>query len=246
MTQAINEVLSTPLPHAPRPLAFSVIRVPYFLEPDFDETLPYVESNRQRLLKKWGGTAGWEEQKNRHDLKGRGEEAGIPYFNLDRLASNTMASHRLIQYIGKAYGLNASEAIYDLLNVYYFVDGHALNDRPKLAHVVSEELNKVLDEVDTVPTPDDILDFLNGDEGRKEIEDALRTLQEFGVSGIPKFIIEGERMVDGAARSDVFVRIFREIEKRGRIAREPIFGNILGIPKEVIERGSHTAEVMVA
>jgi len=108
------------------------------------------------------------------------------------------------------------------------------------------KLNKVLDEVDTVPTPDDILDFLNGDEGRKEIEDALRTLQEFGVSGIPKFIIEGESMVDGAARSDVFVRIFREIEKRGRIAREPVFGNILGIPKEVIERGSHTAEVMVA
>jgi hypothetical protein len=108
-------VLSEPLVPE-RPLAFSVIRVPFFLEPNYDETLPYIESNRDRLVKKWGGTAGWEEQKLRHDLKGRGLEAGIPHFNLDRLASNSMASHRLIQMLGKKYGLAVSEAIYDLLN----------------------------------------------------------------------------------------------------------------------------------
>ena len=50
-------------------------------------------------------------------LKGRGLAAGIPHFNLDRLASNSMASHRLIQHIGKRYGLHVSEALYDRLNV---------------------------------------------------------------------------------------------------------------------------------
>lgn len=67
-------------------------------------------------MKKWGGETGWNAQKKSHDLKGRGLEAGIPHFNLDRLASNTMASHRLIQMLGKQYGLAVSEAIYDLLN----------------------------------------------------------------------------------------------------------------------------------
>ena len=116
LTRAMGEVLSDPLPGAPRPVAFSVIRVPFFLEPNYDENKPYIESNRERLIKKWGGPVGWEQQKLRHDLKGRGLDAGIPHFNLDRLAANSMASHRLIQYLGKAYGLSVSEAVYDRLN----------------------------------------------------------------------------------------------------------------------------------
>ena len=118
LNTAMEHVLGEPLPGAPRPLAFSVVRVPFFLEPDYDEKKPFVESNRERLIKKWGGKRGWEEQKLRHDLKGRGIEAGIPKFNLDRLTANTMASHRLIQSIGKNYGLDISEAVYDRLNVY--------------------------------------------------------------------------------------------------------------------------------
>lgn len=95
-----------------------MIRVPFFLEPGYDENKPFVESNRDRLIQKWGGTRGWEEQKRRHDLKGRGLQAGIPHFNLDRLAANTMASHRLIQNLGKRFGLTVSEAVYDRLNEY--------------------------------------------------------------------------------------------------------------------------------
>lgn len=48
-------------------LACAVIRVPFFLEPDYDESLPYIESNRERLIKKWGGKEGWERQKLRHE-----------------------------------------------------------------------------------------------------------------------------------------------------------------------------------
>jgi predicted DsbA family dithiol-disulfide isomerase len=235
LNRAIHKVLSEPLVPE-RPLAFSVIRVPFFLEPNYDETLPYIESNRDRLVKKWGGTAGWEEQKLRHDLKGRGLEAGIPHFNLDRLASNSMASHRLIQMLGKKYGLAVSEAIYDLLNEYYFVEGHSLNDRPRLAKVVAEKLEAMLEEP---PSANQLLDFLNGNEGRKEIEAALQTLDQMGVHGIPKFIIEGRTVVDGAARSEVFVKIFREIEAKGEIHSGPLFGEILGIETGTIEAGSH-------
>ena len=48
-------------------LVFAVIRVPFFLEPDYDESLPFIESNRDRLIKKWGGKQGWELQKQRHE-----------------------------------------------------------------------------------------------------------------------------------------------------------------------------------
>ena len=201
-------------------------------------------TNRERLVHKWGGPRGWEEQKLRHDLKGRGREAGIPHFNLDRLAANSMASHRLIQHLGKTYGLDVSEAIYDKLNEYYFVEGNSLNDRPLLAKTVATELQKLLP--DNAPTEPQLLDFLNGDEGREEIEAALYKLQQLGVHGIPKFIISGSLIVDGAARSDVFVRIFRDIERSGEVESGPIFGDILGVPTSIIEKGSHRAESMAA
>lgn len=237
MNRAIDEVLRNPLPDAPKPLAFSILRIPFFLEPDYDENQVFVETNRERLIKKWGGKAGWENQKGSHNLKGRGLEAGIPFFNLDRKASSTMASHRLIQHLGKMYGLAVSEAVYDKLNVYYFVDGHSLNDGPMLAGVVCEVLKELIP--DNAPTEADLLEFLKGDEGKKEISHAIHALNQLGIHGIPKFIIEGTTMVDGAARSDTFVHIFREIEKRGTVQSGPIFNDVLGVSDETVQTPSH-------
>jgi predicted DsbA family dithiol-disulfide isomerase len=237
LNSAIDQVLQNPLPDAPKPLAFSILRIPFFLEPDYDENKVYVETNRERLVKKWGGKAGWEDQKHRHDLKGRGLEAGIPFFNLDRKTSSTMASHRLIQYLGKTYGLAVSEAVYDKLNVYYFVEGHSLNDRPRLAGVVCDLLQELLP--NNAPSEADLLEFLDGDEGKEEISHAIHALDQLGIHGIPKFIIEGRTMVDGAARSDTFVHIFREIEKRGSVYSGPIFNDVLGVSDETMQRPSH-------
>ena len=240
---AMDMVLQDPLPDAPRPLAFAVVRVPFFLEPDYDETAVYVETNRERLIKKWGGPEGWERQKSRHGLKERGQKAGIPHFNLDRLAANTMASHRLIQYLGKTYGLAISEAIYDCLNVYYFVDGHSLNDRPRLARVVADRLAALWPErphqSTPPPTADQLLDFLNSDTGRDEIETAIRALHELNIHSIPLFVVEGQTAVDGAAQPEVFYRIFRDIEQRGTLAGGPIFGDILGVSPSIIQQASH-------
>jgi hypothetical protein len=89
------------------------------------------------------------------------------------------------------------------------------------------------------PSEQELLDFLNGNEGREEIIQALQGLEQLGVHGIPKFIIEGTYMVDGAARSEAFVGIFREIEARGEVKGGPVFGEILGISDDIILRGSH-------
>ena len=239
LNRAIQHVLQNPSPTARRPLAFAVLRVPFFLEPQYDESAVFVERNRDRLIKKWGGIEGWERQKAQHDLKGRGLEAGISHFNLDRLAANSMASHRLIQWIGKRYGLNVSESIYDTLNEYYFVDGNSLNDRPRLAKVVAARLSHLLPP-EPAPSEPELLAFLNGTEGRSEIEQALNMLDRLGVHGIPKFIIEGSTMVDGAQPAETFVQVFREIEERGNLKNDkPIFAQILGVSPEIIQRGSH-------
>ena len=160
-----------------------------------------------------------------------------------------MASHRLIQHVGKRFGLEMSEKLYDRLNVYYFVDGHALNDKPRLAKVAAETLADALAHNNpagqTPMSEDEILTFLEGNEGRAEIEEARRALQQIGVQGIPKFIIEGSQIVDGAAGPDTFVHIFRAIERRGEVASGPVFGDILGISEELVERGSHTRENML-
>jgi Predicted dithiol-disulfide isomerase involved in polyketide biosynthesis len=256
LEKAIDEILTNPSPHAPRPVSFSVIRVPFFLEPHYDESKPFVETNRQRLIRKWGGKEGWERQKLQHNLKGRGEEAGIPHFNLDRLTSNTMASHRLIQHVGKSYGLRVSEGLYDRLNVYYFVDGHSLNDRERLARVTHECIKEQLsnstageDVHDSnhenchrppIMSEEEILNFLNSNQGRLEIELALQTLDQIGIHSIPKFIIEGRRLVDGAANHRVFVDIFREIEESGKVFGGPIFADILGVGSELVQKGSHS------
>jgi predicted DsbA family dithiol-disulfide isomerase len=255
--RAIDTVLAKPLYNAPRPVAFSVLRVPFFLEPQYDENKVYIESNRQRLVQKWGGVQGWERQKQRHDLKGRGQAVGIPHFNLDRLAANSMASHRLVQWIGKTYGLDVCEGIYDLLNTYYFVDGHSLNDKPRLAEVVANEMPRLLllqqqlqqqqhdlatITITTTPPPsaDEILTFLNGNDGRREIEQAFRILHDdLGIHGIPTFIIEGQTVVNGAAHSSTLIDIFRSIERRGYLQGQAIFAQTLGISPEIMQRGSH-------
>jgi len=65
----MRQVLSKPLNLGTDslPLAFAVVRVPFFLEPEYDESKPFVEINRDRLVKKWGGKVGWERQKHHHE-----------------------------------------------------------------------------------------------------------------------------------------------------------------------------------
>jgi predicted DsbA family dithiol-disulfide isomerase len=253
---AIHEVLQNPNLYVQRPITgFSIVRVPFFLEPDYDAQKVYVETNRQRLLRKWGGPQLWEQQKQRHQLKERGQEVQIPHFNLDRQAANTMTSHRLIQYISRTYGLYASECIYDVLNQYHFVDGHSLNDWNKLSSVVHTELQKLYHRhpnvlsvnnhpVTVPPTEQELLQFLKSNVGRIEILDAIHVLQQMGINGIPTFIMDGGNIVlNGAIHASEFVRTFRRIEQRGFLNDpQPLFSDLLGIPSKIIQRGTYHVE----
>jgi len=111
---------------------FTLLRVPFFLEPDYPTDSAFEETNRVRLVRKWGGEQAWEAQKNRHGLKERGQEVGIEKFNLDRVASNTLASHRMVQWVTRTLGINAAEKMYGDLNSRHFEKGQKLNDADML------------------------------------------------------------------------------------------------------------------
>lgn len=218
----MNEVMRSPMDPS-NPLRFSVLRVPFFLEPAYDRDESWHETNRTRLERKWGGKEQFQAQKLRHRLKERGREVGIENFNLDRLASSTLASHRLVQWVTKHYGCAISEALYNDLNHRHFVDGQKLNDSAMLCDAAAAA------GVDR----DACAEFLASDEGYAEIEDAQDMLSRMGIHSIPNFVIGGKYIASGAVHSSELVEIFRTIEATGEGAPDSSFAEILQIPMEM-------------
>ena len=218
----MNEVMTDPM-DATNPMRFSVLRVPFFLEPSYDTDERFSETNRARLERKWGGKAAFAAQKHRHRLKERGQEVGIEKFNLDRLASSTLKSHRLIQWITKNRGCEVAEAVYNDLNHRHFVDGKKLNDADMLCDAAAAA------GVDR----DEAMRFLASDEGLEEIGDAQEMLQEMGIHSIPNFVVGGKVVVSGAVHAAELGQIFRRIESAGKGAPGSAFADALRIPPEM-------------
>lgn len=217
------EVQRSPL-KAGQPMDFTVVRVPFFLEPDYPEGEEFEETNRVRLLRKWGGQAGWDRQKKMHGLKERGQAVGIEHFNLDRVASNTMASHRLVQWITKTLGVNKAEALYADLNSRHFEQGTKLNDREMLVEA-AEAVGADAAEARR---------FLASGEGLREIGAAQAKLAQMGISGIPTLILGGlYQLQSGAVGSDTLVQAFRRLEEEGG-ATGSLFAEALEIPEHVM------------
>jgi predicted DsbA family dithiol-disulfide isomerase len=218
----MNEVMRAPMDPT-NPVRFSVLRVPFFLEPAYAREEDWGETNRVRLERKWGGKAAFAAQKHRHRLKERGQEVGIERFNLDRVASNTLASHRLVQWITKTHGCAVAEALYNDLNHRHFVEGRRLNDREMLCDAAAaagadRELCAA---------------FLASEEGYAEIEDTQDMLSRMGIHSIPNFVVGGNAVVSGAVAATELVDIFRTIEKKGKGAPGSAFADTLRIPKEM-------------
>ena len=180
----MEEVTQNPMDEA-NPVSFAVLRIPFFLEPEYSRDETWSETNRKRLERKWGGKEAFDAQKKRHQLKERGREVGIQHFNLDRKASNTLKSHRLVQWVTKNYGCAKSEALYDVLNVEHFVNGKKLND----AKMLLECAKKISDGVIDLEKAEK---FLASDEGEKEIVLAKKALDRLGIHSIPNFVIGGK------------------------------------------------------
>lgn len=166
---------------------------------------------------------GFELRNSRLHVKERGQEVGIEHFNLDRIASNTLASHRLVQWVTKNYGCAVSEVLYNDLNQRHFVDGQRLNDSTMLCEAAA---NAGVDR-------EACATFLASREGYAEIEKAQSMLRELGIHSIPNFVIGGKFVVSGAVHSAELVDIFRKVEQTGEGAPGSAFAESLRIPEEM-------------
>lgn len=209
-----------------RPVKFSVIRVPFFLEADYPVSEDFQETNRKRLIRKWGGAREFEAQKSRHQLKERGQEVGIKHFNLDRIASSTFLSHRLVQWATKEHGITTAENLYSILNRRHFEEGQKLND-PKMLRKAAEEAG-IDGELAAA--------FMSSNAGSAEIRKAQKLLRDMGVHSIPTFIVQGQYLMNGAMASKEMAEMFRDLERRGEEG-EPVFAKTLGISEDVIKQG---------
>jgi predicted DsbA family dithiol-disulfide isomerase len=188
-------------------LSFSLFRIPFQLEPEYPEDEVFEETNLERMHRKWGGEAAFNRQKVRHRLKERGKEVGIARFVPERIASSTMKSHRLVQWIAIRYGLDASETLYHELNRRHFEQGAKLNSTQLLLECVSTALPRK----EAGPSEEETLEFLQGDAGRVEISRVLEMLDEYGINSIPTVLIGGRHMGSGAQHADAYREIFKGI-----------------------------------
>ena len=219
----MKEVAANPMDDSP--VDFNLLRVPFFLEPDYPTGPEFEETNRVRLIRKWGGEAGWNAQKLRHRLKERGQEVGIEHFNLDRVASNTLASHRVVQWVTRTLGTNCAERLYANLNRRHFVEGEKLNNHEMLVEAAAA----------VGADPEATRAFLESGEGHAEISAAQGKLRELGVSGIPTLILGGEYMLpSGAVGSETLVGIFRKAVADGG-APGSLFAEELKIPQQIVD-----------
>ena len=226
LLRAMREVSRAPL-DPKRPATFPMLRVPFFLEPDYPRSEDFEETNRVRLHRKWGGEEKFLVQKHRHRLKERGWAVGIPKFDLDRIASSTFAAHRLVQYVTKTVSVDAAERLYADLNHRHFEKGRKLNNREMLVECAA---HVGIDETEARA-------FLESDEGTEEIERAQHMLDQLGVHSIPTLCVGGQHLVTAAVPHQVTVQHLRQLE-----AMEPdergtgwLFAEPLGIPQHVLD-----------
>ena len=230
------------------PFNFTLLRIPFYLEPNYSEDAQFHESNHVRLKRKWGGHDAFETQKARHGLKERGEEVGISYFNLQRLASSTRLSHRLVQYMTNKYGITVSEALYAELNYNHFVLGQKLNDIEMLLDAADIAVERAMAMEHTITCNVQVngngfdrtkayIYLKDQKAGTNVLEKIQKQLDQLGISSIPTFIIGGQYMIGGAARSDEFIDIFRQIEKEHpkRGLTKSVFGSTLNFSNAVLD-----------
>ena len=149
---------------------------------------------REYRERKFGGPEAVAEMDRR--LTAVGAEEGIA-FALDRIerTPNTFDAHRLAWHAQRE---GRQEAVVDALFRGYFTEGRDIGDRGTLSDLASEAgLDRGR-----------VRDFLEGDEGAREIRAEEERVRRLGVQAVPFFILGGRYAVQGAQPPEVFVEAF--------------------------------------
>ncbi len=162
---------------------------PFLLNPN----MPEEGMNRQTYLEqKFGGPI---RAKRVYDVIAQTGSANGIDFRFDDISHtpNSIDSHRLISYSEK---FDLENQLVEHLFDIFFMKGQNIGDKEVLANAAAHVgMNK-----------DDVIAFLNGEEGSEEVLLSDREARELGVHGVPAFVARDRYVLSGAQEAKILGR----------------------------------------
>lgn len=135
-------------------------------------------------------------------LAGVGNQLDIN-FKFGGKTGNTRDSHRLVQ-LAKKHGNEVELKTVDGLFAAYFENEQDITDYDTLRGVAKNA---------GIPGDEFEKAIVQGDEGGKEVDDAVVQARLEGVSGVPDYVIQGKYRINGGQDASVFVQAFEKIKE---------------------------------
>ncbi len=129
-------------------------------------------------------------------------------FMADRRMYNSIASHRLFEYVKTTYSTDTMDKVTDQIFKAYFSEGKDISDTDLLVECVTssgvdgEKVRELLSNPDMEPSVSLIL------------EKDSRVKSEMDVSGVPFFIFNNHMALSGAQEPATFLQVFRKLKER--------------------------------
>jgi predicted DsbA family dithiol-disulfide isomerase len=176
-----------------------------------DPTAPIGTSSpvRETYAKKFGGY----ERADRiiDNLTATAREDGIEFRMDIAKRANTLLAHRVLWWAGHERGPEAQSRLKAALLDAYFSRGLDVSDPEVLASLTAESVGC---------SQADVVEFLNGTDGRGEVSEELAQAIAHGITGVPTYVIDGAWAIPGAQDSDTFERVIRRAIERKSEPRE--------------------------
>jgi predicted DsbA family dithiol-disulfide isomerase len=134
-------------------------------------------------------------------------------FRLDRaLRANTLLAHRLLWLAEQSDSPVVQPVLKERLLQAYFHDGLDVGDPEVLAMCAAE----------VGFDRDVVVAFLDSDAGMREVGEDIEQAIEYGITGVPAFVINGRWSIPGAQDTDTFVNVFRQLKDRITVESAPV------------------------
>eukprot|EP00979_Chaetoceros_neogracilis_P004585 scaffold797_cov408-Chaetoceros_neogracile.AAC.50 len=176
---------------------------PYIIDPNIN---PNGEEFEAYNIRRWGSSSWTTKLKQ----EGRKIDTGANFDNW-KWWPNTMKSHRLVRFAKERYGISTNRSIEALFHALY-EEGQNLSLNDALVKLGTERLN--------LPDGDELMAFLESEEGEDEVRADIHSGREMNqMSGVPFFVIGPEDEsaaplgISGAQKKETFLEIFEDFVK---------------------------------
>jgi len=142
-----------------------------------------------------------EAKKNNEQLGQHAASVGLTFNFEDMKPTNTFDSHRLAKW-AKEQGLEQEEAITENLLLAYFTDGKIISDVEVLADIAADS---GLDRQAALEVLNDKTAYAND----VRVDEAVA--HQYGVSGVPYFIVNQKYAISGAQPLETFVGALQKV-----------------------------------